>query len=107
MTSEEASEIISEISFCDWSHEHNMCAYKKTGCSDCKISQAKSKAIDALREKQEREKGCEICNHTAKWFAVFGAQYPHLRARTQFNPDAEVTAETCPMCGRELKGAQT
>ena len=60
-------------------------------------------ALSALGEKQEREKGCEICNHPAKWLAIFGEQYPYLRARTQVYTDGKVTAVICPMCGRELK----
>jgi|GEM_PF-4059078 len=41
MKIKDVSEIISEISFCDWAHENKLCTYKSTGYSDCEISQAK------------------------------------------------------------------
>lgn len=94
------SEILSEISFCDWAHENKLCTYSSTGCSDCEISQAKLKALEALREKAEREKGCEYCN-SRFGIATLYINEAGLQAGTR------KSATYCPMCGRELKEEQT
>ena len=70
-----------------------------TQCADC----IDNNAIGALRIQQENKKGCEICNHPAKWLAVFGKQYPYLYAREQFHSDKTIKAIVCPLCGKVLK----
>jgi len=50
-----------------------------------KCERMESVALAALREKQEREKGCELCNpDNAEYY--FGGKLPNY----------------CPMCGRKL-----
>lgn len=65
-------------------------------------------ALSALREKQEREKGCEFCN---------GDTFKSVGAKTIFDmrkvflcggdsmPEESERFKFCPMCGRELKEA--
>lgn len=49
------------------------------------------------------EKGCEICGKPAKWFAVFGVNFPFLKVSTAFFDEGQIKSKVCPFCGRHLE----
>lgn len=53
-------------------------------------------ALTALREKAEREKGCEYCN------SRFGIATHHI-TESGMKAGTNKTAIFCPMCGKELE----
>ncbi len=53
-------------------------------------------AIEALREKQEREKGCEYCN------SRFGIASHHIN-QAGLQAGTRRDAKYCPMCGKRLE----
>ena len=63
-------------------------------------------ALAALREKQEREKGCEHCNDPDTEYGVIS--FPRTASgKVDIYKVEAVEACCCPMCGRELKEALT
>ena len=61
--------------------------------------------VAAIREKQEREKGCEYCNDPDTEYGVIS--FPRTESgEIDINQVEAVEACCCPMCGRELKEAQ-
>jgi hypothetical protein len=66
------------------------------------VAEAIDAALEALREKADREKGCEFCTNF-----LFG-----IRCEVMYDwaDDKKAVWETnvmhfCPMCGKKLKGA--
>ena len=68
-------------------------------------------AIEALREKQEREKGCEWCNGKLKKyqssiqdgsFARITPNKPELYVLAKDTLSTYFDINYCPMCGRKL-----
>ena len=81
-------------------------------CLDCMTcvahDEALAVAVGALRERLDRDEGCEWCNGIGKapenWECSLVGEYG-----TVTTVDHEViwtTATFCPVCGRKLKGAQ-
>lgn len=57
--------------------------------------------LEALREKVEREKGCEYCeNVPSRYRAIRAEGFYQVAADEVDNPELQVTF--CPVCGRKL-----
>lgn len=70
-------------------------------CGDCltcaEHDEAVQMAIAALREQEERSKGCEFCAETLK-------RFDHVLAVADYCEDDIVyEPRFCPMCGRRLE----
>ena len=70
-------------------------------CGDCLTCAAHDEALDmaisALREQEERSKGCEFCAETLK-------RFDHVLAVADYCEDDIVyEPKFCPMCGRRLE----
>jgi len=71
-----------------------------------KLSKAAIKmATTALREKSEREKGCEHCNDISKYKGFGYAEYFHQTAADEIF-EISIDVKFCPTCGRKLEGAK-
>jgi hypothetical protein len=80
------------------------------------VADALDLAIEALREKAEREKGCEYCT-TSKQITIkshgemvgFAFIKPYKGKKCLFvcmhNEVEKIDIDFCPHCGRKLKGA--
>lgn len=65
----------------------------------CKLAEEK---IESLREKQEREKGCEYCNpQIMDGNPIIHFHSDHYIGNGKFSK-AGIWARYCPMCGRKL-----
>ena len=88
MTREEMLQLLESIKFCD--------------VDEVKKIKAMNMAISALREQEERSKGCEFCKG-AKYI------YGELSASGYVDSDHDFVHEQygdlsiCPMCGRRLE----
>lgn len=75
---------------------------------DDKDAEAISLAIEALKEKAEREKGCEYCNknfqHNYNWLIRDYMLNDKERPRIEITGDgiAVIECDYCPKCGRKL-----
>ena len=99
MTNNEAIEVLETLDFpCDKCTMDEACGKAEAGLCDG----AFKIALSALREKQEREKGCEACNDTNTEFGV--VSFPRTASgKVEIDKVEAVEAHFCPMCGRELK----
>lgn len=64
----------------------------------CLLDEQAELALAALYEKQEREKGCELCN------SVPDSIYRRDWTIAVKDEDKVVDINYCPMCGRRLEG---
>jgi hypothetical protein len=61
--------------------------------------------LQALREKQEREKGCEYCTDLSKYKGFGYAEFFHQTAADECF-EISIDVKYCPNCGRKLGGAK-
>ena len=102
MTSEEA---IESLNGCIVSEEYKN--GKANGNVTCDLTrEILSMAIAALREKQEREKGCEYCNDPDTEYGAISLPRT-ASGEVDINQVEAVEACFCPMCGRELTEVRT
>lgn len=85
----------------DWAVKHN---------PDCYVCAEKGEivsfyqdAITALREQEEREKGCEYCNDLSRYKRFGYAELFHQTAADEIS-EIGIGVKCCPNCGRKLKG---
>ena len=112
MTDEKAIEILETIDFpCRHCPLDYMCRKAESGL----CNEAFEIAAQAIRERIEREKGCEYCNDEKRMVARSGHAGKHgfylagnaltysqqVAADDDFEDDCFINF--CPMCGRELK----
>jgi len=90
MTILESIDIAGTGEFCGWAKDHNMCSCATTGCSNCKISQAKLKALSTLCAQQaansaaENKSPCDLC---------------------RYDPTSSCDGKPCTICPAEPKEA--
>ena len=72
--------------------------FKQAGYSHCALPSSWhiELAIEALREKAERDKGCRYCN------SRFGIATHHIN-EAGLKAGTNKRAQFCPMCGRRLE----
>lgn len=61
--------------------------------------------LAALREKQERQKGCEYCTDLSRYKGFGYAEYFHQTAPDEAY-EISIEVKFCPNCGRKLEDEQ-
>lgn len=84
--------------------------YKAKRAHPCDIKYY-DRAISALQEREERNKGCEHCNNKVVPFGEGGAHDFRILGNAIYYYDEVfgwegVEIELCPWCGRPLKGEE-
>lgn len=81
--------------------ERNCENCKANGIKECCQSCAQAFALQALKEKQERDKGCEYCTDLSRYKGFGYAEFFHQTAADECF-EIGIDVKFCPNCGRKL-----